>query len=80
MVIVCPECDRVNTTLPDEYRFKSIANEVITFGKYKGKTFEDVYKENKKYLIWLRNGTDKTNLGDRCWYYYRIMEDKLDAP
>lgn len=28
-------------------------NVIITFGKYKGKTVKDVYKENKQYLQWL---------------------------
>ena len=35
--------------------------DVITFGKHKGKTVEDVYFEDAKYLSWLINNTDKTN-------------------
>ena len=31
------------------------ANEVIKSGKHRGKTFAEVYKEDPKYIDWLRN-------------------------
>lgn len=36
-------------------------NYVFNFGKYKGKSIDDVYAENKDYLTWVANQTDFSN-------------------
>ena len=42
-------------------KIKSI-EDVITFGKYKGKTVEEVYKKDPKYLYWAVNNTFRFDL------------------
>lgn len=33
------------------------ANDIVTFGRYKGKTFLEVYNENPEYISWLRDSS-----------------------
>lgn len=34
-------------------------NTILNFGKHKGKTVEQVLKENPSYMVWVMNETDK---------------------
>lgn len=44
--------------------------DTVTFGKYKGKTFEEVYKLDAPYLVWLRQ--EKANTGDRTYFAQEV--------
>jgi uncharacterized protein (DUF3820 family) len=44
--------------------------DTVTFGKYKGKTFEEVYKLDAAYLVWLRQ--EKANAGDRTYFAQEV--------
>ena len=37
-------------------------NDIMSFGKYKGKSIEEVYKTDRQYLIWLSQNNDSFNL------------------
>lgn len=51
-------------------------NTVLTFGKYAGKTLEEVYHLNWKYLSWLAYDTDVTRNGV---YFSMLASDVLEA-
>lgn len=65
--------------------------DIITFGKYKDRTVEDVYFEDAKYLMWLIAETDRTdfrkfllkNIEIAAWYQrkteYTYEDQLLDA-
>ena len=40
-------------------------SDIITFGKYKGKTVEDVASMDASYLVWLMRETNRTNFGEK---------------
>ena len=37
-------------------------NDALTFGKYKGKTIQEVYSTDIQYLMWLSQNNDSFNL------------------
>lgn len=41
----------------------------ISFGKYRGKSFEDIYAQDKGYLEWLSRNTDDKNIFATCEYW-----------
>lgn len=44
--------------------------DTVTFGKYKGKTFEEVYKLDAPYLVWLRQ--QKADGNDRTYFAQEV--------
>lgn len=50
-------------------------NTVVTFGKYAGKTLEEVYQQNWKYLSWLVD--EQVVRGGVDWWM--LAQDVLEA-
>ena len=50
-------------------------NAKVTFGKYKGKTWIEIYNENPKYFDWLIDNA-KTEEGKKT---YRKILDEIEA-
>lgn len=49
----------------------------INFGKYKGKKVDEVYKENKSYLVWIISQTGFNWYGESGTYLKKYIEEKL---
>jgi hypothetical protein len=48
----------------------------ISFGKYRGKTFAEVYAEDEEYCKWvLRKGTDAKHANWDAFYKYIVLMD-----
>lgn len=52
-------------------------NQILTFGKYKGMTVEQISNLNPSYLLWLnKNKIQNFELND--YYYFKCIEDRED--
>lgn len=49
----------------------------LYFGKFNGKTVDEVYKENKSYLVWVISQKDFNWYGESGIYLKRCIEEKL---
>lgn len=47
-------------------------NEIITFGKYKGATIDEIHLKDPSYLIWADGHVENFNLND--YFYYKCIE------
>lgn len=55
-------------------------DDIMPFGKYKGKSFEDIYKLDVGYLVWLRH-TRKSQNGDGAFFSHELhilLDDAID--
>ena len=59
--------------------FRTAKSELITFGKYRGKTLGDVFIENPQYISWLYKNYDGKNPDrfERIKYYYDIYIETI---
>ncbi len=44
-----------------EHHKKDLSSDTITFGKYKNKKLEDIYKLDKTYIMWLQKNNKYLN-------------------
>ena len=58
-------------------KFNSYRNEVMTFGKYKGITFQDMKNHYPDYLIWLSANMPKYKMPDKLYYYINVNSDEI---
>lgn len=58
----------------DETKEERARNIEITFGKYKGKTLGDIFKENKDYLIYLTTNSKDIKIVNACKYLLNLKE------
>tara|TARA_Y100001973_G_C5153304_1_gene309323 strand:- start:863 stop:1042 length:180 start_codon:yes stop_codon:yes gene_type:complete len=49
----------------------------MSFGKYKGLTFEDIKNEYPDYLIWLSSNMPSNRMPDKLYYYIKVNNDEL---
>lgn len=49
---------------------------IITFGKYKGRSLESIYKIDPAYVEWLGNNTQSSTIRDNCNFLINYKEDK----
>jgi hypothetical protein len=59
--------------------FRTAKSELITFGKYRGKTLGDVFIENPQYIAWLYKNYDgkSPDRFERIKYYYDIYLETI---
>ena len=60
-----------NSLETKENRAKNIE---LTFGKYKGKTLGEIFKENEDYLIYLTTNSKDTKIINACKYLLNLKE------
>lgn len=60
-----------------ELKKEVVGSSNFSFGKYKGKSVEEVYKENKGYLVWIISQTDFNWNGEAGIYLKKCIEHKL---
>ena len=53
--------ENVNKELDRVFNFVKV-DDIITFGKYKGKTFRQVFKEDSQYILWFVQNNNRLNL------------------
>lgn len=53
-----------------EKRFEKTQTELINFGKYKGKEFNYVFKNDNKYCKWIYNKSKGTDFGNNKFIKY----------
>ena len=51
-------------------------NHIINFGKYKGSTIEQIYKDDNAYLIWLTKNLDKDDFNIIIGYIKSYIKEK----
>ncbi len=61
-------------TLKEESKEDRAKNIELTFGKYKGKTLGEIFKENKDYLIYLTTNSKDTKIINACKYLLNFKE------
>lgn len=52
---------------------------IINFGKYKGSTIEQIYKDDNAYLIWLSKNLDKDDFGIIIGYIKSYIKAKNES-
>lgn len=61
----CTKCGKENAYAVLKVSLKDSLNFQMPFGKYKGKTLEEIKIQDPSYLIWLKQNTENKNINRR---------------
>jgi len=72
-----PSRESLQVSYNREMQKEAKVSPTINFGKYKGKTVDEVFKENKSYLAWLAGNKDFNWFGTTGAFLKKTIEEKL---